>query len=222
MQPKILYLLIVDEFNIHRNEQNAVQMKKYMRDLFPFYGIKSPLRKELSYRFLAELKKQENIDWDFVESCWNASEREMQYVALDYLRDNTKKLTDKDLPNIESLINRKTWWDSIDFLDRIVGNIALRYPELNQTILEWSLHPNIWYRRIAIDHQLDRRNKTNTELLEKIIVNNLNQKEFFINKAIGWALRAYSKTDPEWVRNFIEKHRDNLATLSIREASKYI
>ena len=81
---------------------------------------------------------------------------------------------------------------------------------------------NIWLRRVAIDHQLLRKEKTDTNLLEKILVNNLNHTEFFINKAIGWALRDYSKTNPQWVKDFIEKYKNNMASLSIREASKYI
>jgi 3-methyladenine DNA glycosylase AlkD len=89
-------------------------------------------------------------------------------------------------------------------------------------MLAWSVDDNIWLRRIAIDHQLLRKEKTDTALLEAIIENNFGQKEFFINKAIGWSLRDYSKTNPEWVRAFVEKYRDKLAPLSIKEASKYI
>jgi 3-methyladenine DNA glycosylase AlkD len=81
---------------------------------------------------------------------------------------------------------------------------------------------NIWLRRIAIDHQLARKDKTDTALLEQIIVNNLGQREFFINKAIGWSLREYSKTNPDWVRGFIEQHKDGLSPLSVREGSKYL
>ena len=104
----------------------------------------------------------------------------------------------------------------------IIGGIALKYPGINNVLLEWSVDENIWLRRIAIDHQLLRKEKTNIELLKKIIENNFEQTDFFINKAIGWALRDYSKTNPEWVRNFIEKNKEKMAKLSIREASKYI
>ena len=98
----------------------------------------------------------------------------------------------------------------------IIGGIALKYPEINNVLLEWSVDENIWLRRIAIDHQLLWKEKT------KIIENNFEQTDFFINKAIGWALRDYSKTNPEWVRNFIKKNKEKMAKLSIREASKYI
>lgn len=127
-----------------------------------------------------------------------------------------------DLPRLKQLAQTKSWWDSIDGLDKLVGKIVLDNPEGKQTILEWSLDDDFWLRRIAIDHQLLQKEKTDTELLEKILVNNLNQKEFFINKAIGWSLRDYSKTNPDWVRTFLDKYCSQMAGLSIREASKYI
>lgn len=89
-------------------------------------------------------------------------------------------------------------------------------------MLKWSKDKNIWLRRVSIDHQLLRKEKNDTELLEKIIVNNFGSNEFFINKAIGWALRDYSKTNKEWVSNFIKKYNNNLSSLSIREGSKYL
>ena len=89
-------------------------------------------------------------------------------------------------------------------------------------MIEWSKDEDFWIRRIAIDHQLTRKEKTNAELLEKIIINNFGSDEFFINKAIGWSLRDYSKTNPQWVRNFIEKYKGQMDKLSIIEASKYI
>ena len=93
---------------------------------------------------------------------------------------------------------------------------------MNAVLLDWSQSDNIWLRRVAIDHQLLRKEKTDTALLEQILRNNLGQTEFFINKAIGWALRDYSKTNPEWVKNFIRQHHGKMAPLSIREASKYL
>ena len=89
-------------------------------------------------------------------------------------------------------------------------------------MLRWSKDQDFWLRRIAIDHQLGRKEKTNTKLLEKIIVNNFGSKEFFINKAIGWALRDYSKTNPKWVENFINTYQNQMNHLSIKEASKYL
>ena len=100
----------------------------------------------------------------------------------------------------------------------VTGQVFL----VDDLMLEWSCDNDFWVRRIAIDHQLCRKDKTNTILLEKILVNNFGSDEFFINKAIGWALRDYSKTNPEWVREFINKYKDKMSSLSVREASKYI
>ena len=166
--------------------------------------------------------KKEKIDWEFVNKCWENKYREFQYVAADYLKNMKDKLTIDDIPKLKRLILKKSWWDTIDNLDMTIGALALKDSNVNKILLEWSLDENIWLRRIAIDHQLLRKEKTNTELLEKILKNNLGQAEFFINKAIGWALRDYSKTNPEWVKNFIEENKENMAKLSIKEASKYL
>jgi 3-methyladenine DNA glycosylase AlkD len=194
-------------------------MKAYMRGQFDYLGIPTPLRKKLSCGFIKSLKE---VDWDFIFRCWGQPEREFQYLAMDCLEKVKSKLTPNDIPNFRRLITEKSWWDTIDGLDRIVGDVALHYEEVNDILLQWSTDDNIWLRRTAIDHQLLRKDKTDTELLTQILVNNLGQSEFFINKAIGWSLRDYSKTNPEWVRAFIERYQDKLSPLSIKEASKYI
>ena len=89
-------------------------------------------------------------------------------------------------------------------------------------MLEWSRDEDFWLRRLAIEHQLLQKEETDVQLLEQILVNNLDQTEFFINKAIGWALRDYSKTNPDWVLEFIEKYKDRLSKLSIKEGSRYL
>ena len=107
-------------------------------------------------------------------------------------------------------------------MDLIIGEITFHYPETKQVMLDWSKDQDFWLRRIAIDHQLMRKEKTDTDLLEKVILNNLGQSEFFINKAIGWSLRNYSKVNPDWVGAFIDRYREQLSPLSIREGSKYL
>jgi 3-methyladenine DNA glycosylase AlkD len=214
----------MDIFEIFRaavNAEQAAKMSAYMRDQFPFLGLPTPKRKELSRGFLKE-KSKSDIDWDFVFKCWKQPEREFQYLAKAYLMQSASKLTANDIPALRELAVTKSWWDTVDGLDVLVGDIALRFPQVNDTLLAWSVCDNFWLRRIAIDHQLGRKDKTNAALLEQIIVNNLGQTEFFVNKAIGWSLREYSKTNPDWVRGFIDRHKDSLAPLSIREASKYI
>ena len=212
---------IFDAFREAANPEKAAQMSSYMRDQFPFLGIQAPERKKLGRDILKALNKAA-ADWDFIFMCWEKPEREFQYLAIDYLDRIKSTLTPDDIPNIRGLIIHKSWWDTVDGLDILAGNITQRYPEVEKVMLEWSVDKNFWLRRAAIDHQLTRKDKTNTALLARIIENNLGSTEFFINKAIGWSLRDYSKVHPEWVREFIEKHRHELAPLSIREASKYI
>ena len=219
-----LYTILSKEFKILKDEKEAVLMAKYMKNNFEFLGIHSKERKEAEKKVFKTIPKdkKEFIDFNFTDKCYDNKYREFQYAAIDYLILKKKYLNKTHIKKLKEYALKKSWWDSIDFLDRIIGNIALRDESINNILLEWSLSDNIWLRRIAIDHQLLRKDKTNTELLEKIIINNLNNKEFFINKAIGWSLRDYSKTNPDWVRDFIERHKENMANLSIKEASKYI
>ena len=203
------------------NPDDAVAMKAYMKNKFEFLGVKTPARRKLVKAFFKQ-QTDSVIDWNFINEAWNNPYRELQYVALDYLEIRKKLLAPSDLPRLKKLAQTKSWWDTVDFLDRLVGSIIARFPETKATILSWSCDEDIWLRRLAIDHQLLRKEETDTELLEKILVNNLGQTEFFINKAIGWALRDYSKTNPNWVKDFIERHRAEMAALSIREGSKYL
>ncbi|EGP67341.1 DNA alkylation repair enzyme [Streptococcus sp. oral taxon 056 str. F0418] len=203
------------------NPDDAVAMRAYMKNKFEFLGVKTPARRKLAKAFFKQ-QTDSVIDWDFINEAWNNPYRELQYIALDYLETRKKLLTPSDLSRLKNLAQTKSWWDTIDFLDRLVGSIIARFPETKEIILTWSCDEDIWLRRLAIDHQLLRKEETDTELLEKILVNNLGQTEFFINKAIGWALRDYSKTNPGWVKDFIERYRVEMAALSIREGSKYL
>ena len=213
---------LYEEMIQHKNEEQAQKMSKYMLNKFEYIGIKTPERRKIFKNFFKEYKNEEKIDWEFVNKCWENKYREFQYIAADYLKNMKDKLTRDDIPKLKQLILKKSWWDTIDNLDMTIGALALKDSNVNKILLEWSIDENIWLRRIAIDHQLLRKEKTNTELLEKVLENNLGQAEFFINKSIGWALRDYSKTNPEWVKNFIEKNKEKMAKLSIREASKYL
>lgn len=213
--------MLLKELRNLANADDARAMKAYMRGRFEFLGVKTPARRKAAKAFF---KKHggADIDWRFVRQAWEHPFREMQYAALDYLETRKNLLRPGDLPQLKKLAQTKSWWDTIDFLDRLAGGIIAGFPETRPVILQWSRDEDIWLRRLAIDHQLLRKDQTDQHLLEQILVNNLNQTEFFINKAIGWALRDYSKTNPEWVKNFIRQHHGKMAPLSIREASKYL
>ena len=204
------YIKLKKKFEKNRNNDNAINMAAYMRNLFLFYGLPTPKRRTLYKKFLKEEKSKKIIDWDLLDKCYEDEYREFQYFVIDYLAIMQKILTFEDIPRIKKYIKTKQWWDTIDSLNRIVGNIAFVDERINDLMIEWSIDEDFWVRRIAIDHQLCRKDKTNTQLLEKILVNNLESSEFFINKAIGWSLRDYSKTNPELVRNFIETYKDKM------------
>ena len=216
------YLTIKKAFEENSNNEKAVAMSKYMRDLFKFYGIPTPERRAIYKGLLKTEKANKTIDWVLLDACYKDEYREFQYFVVDYLTAMQKFVTYDDIPKIKNYLKSKQWWDTIDGLDRIIGDIWFIDTRVKNLMLEWSVDEDFWIRRVAIDHQLSRNEKTDPELLEKIIVNNFGSKEFFINKAIGWSLREYSKIAPDWVRKFIEKYKDRMDKLSIREASKYI
>ena len=204
------------------NPDLAKQMEKYLRNKFKFYGLKSPERRKSYHDLIKAEKKNKKIDWKLLDQAWSDSHREAQYFVCDYLKKKEKYLTFEDIDQIFNYIKSKQWWDTIDSLIKPIGKIGLRDERVNDLMLIWSKDNDFWVRRVAIEHQLLRKDKMNIELLEKILENNLNSSEFFINKAIGWALRDYSKSNPEWVREFIENHVSDMAPLSIKEGSKYI
>ena len=145
----------------HANPERAVPMQAYMKHRFAYFGIGKPELARLCRPFFKDAAKQP-VDWDFVRRCWDDPHRELQYAALEYLKKMQQHLTPQDIPRLQMLITEKSWWDSSDVLDRIVGGIALRHPEVNTILLAWSTDDNIWLRRVAIDHQLLRKQHTDT------------------------------------------------------------
>ena len=214
-------MYIFQVFYNSKNEENAYYMAKYMKDKFPFLGLKRPERVALSKEFLKLKKKDKEIDWEFIFKCYDMPEREFHYLAIDYM-DKVKDLfMPNDMGNIEKLIMTKSWWDTVDYINKIVGYIAMKYPEVKDNIIRhWIYSDNIWLKRISIIFQLKYKEKTDKEFLKEAVLNNSRTDEFFINKAIGWALREYSKTNKEWVKDFIENN--SLSNLSVREGSRYL
>lgn len=213
---------LIKSFYANRDPQRAVGMAAYMKNQFSFLGISRPDRSLLQKDFIKRVRRQGEVDWQDVYRLWDLPEREFQYLAIDYLVALKDSLQPEDIYHLQTLILMKSWWDTVDKLAAIpVGSICLQHPEVVQNcLLPWADSDNIWLARTAILYQLKFKSSTDTEVLSSIIEKNTNSKEFFINKAIGWALREYSKTDREWVREFVNTH--TLAPLSVREASKYL
>lgn len=217
-----MYQDLIEEFEKIADPVKAKQMSAYMRNQFPFYGVQSQDRRKIERKFISRAKKQRKIDWQLLNEAWQDPHRELQYFVGDYLLALNKYLTFADLAKMENFIRTKQWWDTIDTLMKVYGKLGLRDPRVDQLMLTYSTDEDFWLRRLAIEHQLLRKEHMNVALLEKILLNNLDQQEFFINKAIGWILRDYSKTAPDWVANFINQHRAHLSKLSIKEGSKYL
>lgn len=178
-----------------------------MRGKFEFLGVKTPDRRRASKSFIAVHGPQ------VVPDLWAEPEREFQYVGADVLWAKASQLSSTDVEWLGGFVQQKSWWDTVDALAKTIGQVATA-----QQMLAWSVADNLWLRRVAIIHQLRRKASTDTALLARIIVNNVGSTEFYINKAIGWALREYSKTDADWVRGFVATHE--LSRLSQREALK--
>jgi len=204
------------------NAENAEAMKAYMKNRFEFYGVKSPLRRELQKQFLAQSGLPAPFDSEVFLPLWKADQREFQMFGLDLLRKQAKKVKEADLELIEKLIIAKSWWDSVDGIASwVCGPYFQKFPERTRPVTDdWAVSENLWLRRTSIIFQLGYKEKTDSQILADHIMKNLGSKEFFINKAIGWSLREFGKTNPRFVREFVSEHESQMHTLSIREAIK--
>jgi 3-methyladenine DNA glycosylase AlkD len=218
-----LYLKEIQSiFKQHSNATIAKGAKAYLLHQFEFYGIKTPLRRKLSKDFYRaypihnakELKQ-------LVQLCFNEPQRELHYFAIELLGFHKKLWSKQTLPLIEWMLTHNSWWDSVDSTNtHVIGKYFLQFPEFIPKVTDkWNASENFWLQRMSILFQLMYRDKTNLKLLTKYIENRQLENEFFVRKAIGWALRSYTYTDPKWVINFVKNH-PQLSNLSKREALK--
>ena len=207
----------------HAKSNEAPAMAAYMKNLFLFAGIKKPVRESVLKEVNKQLLDCKDEIQAITEYLWQKPEREFQYVALKLLEKSAKKLNTADIKCIEKLITTKSWWDTVDALAANVAGVILLKDEiaLQSYSEKWNASDNMWLNRTAILIQLTYKQKTKTDLLSSTIEKHIHSNEFFIKKAIGWVLRQYSKTNPEWVRKFVKSHPD-LKALSVKEATKYI
>lgn len=212
---------IKEAFYALENPENAYWMRWYMRDQYPFIGIKKP---ERAVVFKAIYKEYGRGD-DWFEVCselFAMPEREFQYVAMEYML-KAKKSWDSSIPEIiDRWVDEKTWWDVVDVLGpKVLSDYFMLFPEQRDTwVARWMKSPIFWHQRLCILFQLNYKAKTDLDLLSQVILALNTSKEFFIQKAIGWALRQYARTDADWVRAFVEER--SLMPLSKREALKHI
>ena len=144
------YLKIKKLFEQQADKENAIAMSKYMRNLFKFYGIPTPKRKAIYKDFLKEEKKLKQVDWDFLDKCYEDDHREFQYLVSDYLITMNQFLNYEDIFKMEKYIKTKEWWDTIDFLDRVIGEIGLRDNRVDKLMLDWSKDDDFWVEELRL------------------------------------------------------------------------
>ena len=207
------------EYKRNGNNDIAVQQKAYMRNQFEFFGLKAPTRREISKPFLIKnnLPPKEQLH-EIIIVLWQKPEREFQLFGQELVFKYVKQFENSDFALFEYMITEKSWWDSVDFIAaNILGAYFKKFPEdISKYVDKWLDSGNIWLQRSALLFQLKYKSDLDTEILHYGIKQLSESKEFFINKAIGWVLREYSKTNPVWVKNYVESYQ--LHPLSTREA----
>ncbi len=197
--------------------------KAYLLNQFEFYGIKTPLRRKICKEFYkAHPVKDHNELSSIIKDCFAAPQREIHYFAIELLGYHHKLWSKKTIPLIEWMVTHQSWWDSVDSTNSfVISKFFMKFPEtIEITTSKWNNSSNKWLQRMSLLFQLTYKKKTNTTLLTQYIENCQLEEDFFIRKAIGWALRAYAYTDSKWVVQFIKAH-PQLSNLSKREALKH-
>ena len=213
-----------NEFKTKQHPKNALAMAKYMKDLFPFFGIKTDERravfKSVCKKHPTEIHKNARaIAWEL----YLKKERELQYCGIEIIINTLKnQYVVEDIIWIEQFLITNSWWDSVDTISKfMLGAYLQQFPSEIPTVVErFSNSENMWLNRSVILFQLGYKSQTDFKLLQSLCLKYSHSNEFFIRKAIGWALREYAKTDPEYVRQFVLQ--SNLKPLSKKEALKNI
>ncbi|HYN97877.1 MAG TPA: DNA alkylation repair protein [Pilimelia sp.] len=203
-----------------RDATRAGPMAAYMRDRYPFLGLPATDRAVLDRAVLAGLPRPTEAELHAVaDACWALPEREYQYFACALLRRHARACTPASLPVARRLIITKPWWDTVDTLaSHLVGPLVAGFPALVATMDAWAGEEDLWLVRTALLHQLRYGAATDAQRLFRYCTAQAGHPDFFVRKAIGWALREYAKTDAAAVRAYVHAAGDRLSPLSAREA----
>lgn len=202
---------------------NAKGAKAYLLNQFEFYGIKTPLRRQICKAFYnTNPIKDHNELSTLIKACFGEPQRELHYFAIELLGHHKNLWSPKTIPLIEWMITHNSWWDSVDSTNSaVISKYFLQFPEAIEPVTsKWNQSSNKWLQRMSLLFQLTYKAKTDTALLSKYIEHTELEEDFFIRKAIGWALRSYANTNAKWVILFIKAH-PQLSNLSKREALKH-
>lgn len=200
--------------------ERASEMAHYMKDRFEFLGVAAPPRRNAQRDFVVNTAADAAVALRTAVELWDEPEREFQYVALDLLRRVGRRLPASALGEVRRLVTTRSWWDTVDPLAKVVGQLVTEHPELARQLDEWAVDDDIWVARVAILHQLGWKDRAQPEVVFAYCEARIAHRDFFIRKAIGWALRDLARTFPERVWAWVDEHPE-LSGLSRREATKH-
>ncbi|HUG84648.1 MAG TPA: DNA alkylation repair protein [Euzebya sp.] len=224
MSPAELVAALAESYREHADAARAKEMSAYMRDRFPFHGLPAPRRRTLDRQVAGRGPSRPTHHYltKVARDCWERPEREYQYFAVDYLRTHHRRLDPAFLEIGRELVVTKSWWDTVDPLAGGVIGPFLRAHQRVEVMDTWITADNVWVIRTALLFQLGAKDATDTDRLFSYCLQRAGDSDFFIRKAIGWALRQHARTDPTAVSRFVEANRTVLSPLSVREALKHV
>jgi 3-methyladenine DNA glycosylase AlkD len=224
MSPAELVAAVAETYKAHHDPGKAADMAAYMRDQFAFIGLPAPTRRLLDREVAARGPGRPTHHYlvKVARDCWSRAEREYQYFAVDYLRKHYRRLDPAFLEIGRELVVTKSWWDTVDPLAAGVIGPFVRAHGIVEVMDSWITADNPWVVRAALLHQLGAKEATDTERLFSYCLQRAADDDVFVRKAIGWALRQHSKTDPVAVTRFVQANRETLSPLSVREAVKHL
>ncbi|WP_271764934.1 DNA alkylation repair protein [Aquimarina algiphila] len=214
---------IESEFKKNGNPTIALDQKAYMRGQFEFFGLKATQRREIQKPFfIKEFLPKKGELHQIVKILWEKPQRDFQHFGQELTLKYVKQFEKEDIELFEFMVIHKSWWDTIDFIaTKLIGEYFKMYPEQRDIyIKKWLVSNHIWLQRSCLLFQLKYKEKLDPVFLSYVINSLTGTQEFFINKAIGWVLREYSRTNPEWVVEFTNK--TELSRLSRKEALRLI
>ena len=200
-------------------------MATYMKSDIPFHGVPAPERRTICRQLVTEFPSRDRHTYELhVRTLWKGAFREERYLAIRYARAFVRYRTMSSVRLYRSMITQGAWWDYVDEIavHLIGGVLADQRDRAGSSVEAWSASPNMWLRRTSIIAQLNHKASTDVGMLDRVCTVNLADDEFFIRKAIGWALREYAKTDPVWVRSYVDEHTRTMSGLTTREAMKHL
>jgi 3-methyladenine DNA glycosylase AlkD len=226
MKPKQFAIAVEHALMPLADKSKAQGMKAYLLNQFEFLGLAAPVRRA-AVKAIGKVKWQGSADLlAAAELLWQKPEREYSYTAVDLLRQNSAQFNVNDLSALQALLLREPWWETVDGLSAVIAEVmhaaVQQKPNAAATMDVWLKHPSHWVRRSAMLHQLGWCLDTDTTRLFGYAAQLADEKEFFIRKAIGWALRDYARWSPQAVTDFLQENRNRLSGLTVREAAKHL